>query len=256
MKDLTIIIPIIELNDTTTKQLFTSAVESAKGNAEKILVVGSADALKTVENADGLELLENKTNDFSYPSQVNYAVENVKTKYFSVLEFDDRYSPIWFKNVEKYINNDIENMFAYLPLTTVLDDATGREVGFANEAYWATSFSEEVGYLDLNSFMDYFNFNVSGAIFRTEDFKTLGELKPAIKLVFWYEFILRALYKGKKMYVIPKIGYIHRMGRPNSISERYNKEISDNEAEWWIELAKKDYFFLRQRDLSHYEYEE
>ena len=64
-------------------------------------------------------------------------------------------------------------------------------------------------YLDIEAVQDYLNFNMSGAVIRKKDFVSLGGLKTSMKLVFWYEFLLRALYKQKKFYVVPKVGYIH-----------------------------------------------
>ena len=31
-------------------------------------------------------------------------MDNIETDWFSVLEFDDEYSKIWFKNVQQYID--------------------------------------------------------------------------------------------------------------------------------------------------------
>lgn len=117
------------------------------------------------------------TGNTEYTAQVNFAVDNVKTKYFSVLEYDDTFSKIWFANVEKYISVDTDNTFAFLPLTEIIDAPSNEIIGYANEAVWASSFSEEIGYLDNESMQDYINFNTSGAIFKTEDFKTLGNLR-------------------------------------------------------------------------------
>lgn len=246
MKNLTVIIPVIELNEDD-KKLFLEAVESIGDGAEDILVVGEQKALDTLPKLENkkVKTLVNNTGNSTYSAQVNFAVGKINTKYFSVLEFDDRYTKIWFKNVEKYMKDDF---FAYLPLTTVYDDSIKREVGFFNEAWWATSFSEEIGCLDSASLQDYFNFNVSGAIIDKDEFIKLGMLKPSMKLVFWYEFLLRALYKGKKIFVIPKNGYIHRINRAGSLSDDYSKNMKDKEAEWWIDLAKKELYFPNDRN--------
>ena len=180
------------------------------------------------------------------------AVKEVKTEYFSVLEYDDMYTPIWFKNVKEYVEKDVEDIFAFLPLTEVIDIKTG-PIGFANEAVWASSFSEEIGYYDLQCIEDYLDFNVSGAIFKTDEFITLGMLKPSMKLSFWYEFLMRALYRGKRFFVIPKIGYKHYVGREDSLSYIYGNNMSDSEANWWIDLAKKEYFFPHDRNKTYQE---
>ena len=255
MKDLTIIIPIVDISTDTTKQLFINACKSADDS--KIFIVGPQEA---VDAAKLLDLGKNEnikfivnTGDTSYPAQVNLAVDSVKTKYFSVLESDDVYTDIWFNNVAKQIEFDTEDTFGYLPLTEVIDFNSNNIIGYSNEANWATSFSEVVGYLDLSSAQDYFNYNVSGAIFKTEDFKAIGKLKSSMKIVFWIEFLLRALYKNKRIYVIPKIGCYHYVNRDGSMTSSYKKEISEKEADWWIDLAKKEYFFPQDRKKTYEE---
>jgi hypothetical protein len=181
------------------------------------------------------------------------ALKSVKSKYFTVLEYDDMFSDIWFKNAETYIEQDSDDTFAFFPLTEIVDFKTGESFGYANEAVWASSFSEEIGCYDLQSFEDYFNFNASGAIFKTDDFISLGGLKTSLKLVTWYEFILRALYKGKRLFVIPKVGYFHVVNREDSITTRYTTEMSVKESEWWIDLAKKEYFFPQDRNKTYTE---
>ena len=99
------------------------------------------------------------------------------------------------------------------------------------------------------------NFNTTGGVFNTEDFIKNGKLKTSIKLTYWYEYLLRSIYNGKKVFVVPKVGYQHTLNRPNSISDVYNRELKPEEADWWIELAQKDYFFIKERDKSHYIYE-
>jgi hypothetical protein len=253
MRDLTIIIPVVNMNNTNNQELLKRAVNSVDDSA--ILIVGSNTDIEVVESL-GLtkpaRVLINKNDDTSYPFQVNLGVKDVKTKYFSVLEFDDVFTPIWFNNVQTYIDNDVTETFAYFPLTEVIDIEYG-PIGYANEAVWASSFSEEIGCYDLQCIEDYLNFNVSGAIFKTEDFVSLGMLKASMKLTFWYEFLLRALYKGKRIFVIPKVGYHHFIGREDSLTSTYANNMSETEANWWIDLAKKEYFFPHDRNKIYQE---
>lgn len=251
MAKITVIIPVIGTSKEDA-ELFASAYASAK-QAEKVIVVGPQAAIDAVQGTNGLkkntELLVNE-GDTSYPSQVMLAVDKVDTEYFSVLEYDDVFTENWFKNVDIYHDDEV---IGYLPLTEVTDVETKETIAYSNEAFWASSFSEEIGYPDFESLSDYLNFNTSGAVLKKKEFLALGGLKTSMKLVFWYEFLLRALYKQKKFYVVPKVGYIHTSGRDNSLTEIYRKEMSEKEVEWWLELAKKEYFFPQDR---HKEYEE
>lgn len=253
MKDITVIVPVVNMENDKNKELFIRAIESIDDS--QIIVVGPENDIKAIENlklSKIMRVLVNKSQDTSYAFQVNYAVKDVKTTYFSVLEFDDIYTSIWFKNVQQYLDTDTEDTFAFLPLTEVIDVNMG-PVSFANEAVWASSFSEEIGCYDLQCLEDYLDFNTSGGIFKTQDFITLGSLKASMKLSFWYEFLLRATYKGKRIFVIPKIGYNHFIGREDSLSYIYGNNMSEAEANWWINLAKKEYFFPHDRNKTYQE---
>jgi hypothetical protein len=95
---------------------------------------------------------------------------------------------------------------------------------------------------------------MTGGIFNTADWNEVGGLKAPIKLTFWYEWLLRATYKGKKIFVIPKIGYLHKLGRKGSLIESYKNSIDDAESNFWVSVAKKDYFYKETREPSKYIY--
>lgn len=258
MKDLTVIIPIERLDTSEKQEFFINALSSVDDS--NALVVGDKEAIDGLSEIDLTKFtfatLINTTKNTSYAAQVNFALKSVKSKYFSILEYDDVYSPIWFKNLEAYINDDVDSTFAFLPLTEVVDYETKSSFGYANEAVWASSFSEELGYFDLQSLEDYLNFNASGGVFKTEEFLAIGGLKSSMELVYWYEFFMRALYKGKKIFVIPKVGYYHTANRPDSITMNYVNTMSEKEADWWIDLAKKEYFFPQDRNKTYTDNEE
>lgn len=255
MENLTVIIPITTLDTDEKKEMFVKAISSVDDS--NIIVVGDSQAIESLPQ-DKIKdyiftIVENNTNNINYASQVNFALKKVKSDYFTVLEYDDVFSPIWFKMLKKYMDADVNDTFAFLPLTEVVDYETKLPFGYSNEAVWASSFTEELGYYDIQSLEYNLNFNTSGGVFKTEDFKNLGGLKSSMELVFWYEFLLRALYKGKKIFVIPKVGYYHTVNRPDSITNVYANTMSEKEADWWIDLAKKEYFFIKDRNKTYKE---
>lgn len=258
MDILTVIIPIEVLDTQEKKDLFKNAISSVDNS--NILVVGSKKAIESLNDIDlssyNFSTEVNTTKNTNYAAQVMFALKNVKTKYFSVLEFDDMYSPTWFKNLAEYIEHDSDDTFAFLPLTEIVDYETKESYGYANEAVWASSFSDKIGYFDMESFQDYFNFNASGGVFKTEDFLSLGGLKISMKIVQWYEFFLRAMYKGKSFFVIPKVGYYHMVNRADSITTVLTNTISAKEVDWWVDLAKKEYFFPQDRKKTYTDEEE
>lgn len=256
MKDLTIIIPVKEYEPSMDK-LINRAIESCADN--KIILVGKGVEKYKFQTDDemavqpSLTYLENTSDNLTYQHNVNIAVDTVETKYFSVLEYDDFYSEIWFDNVEKNIEYDVDDTSVFLPLTEVVeydedDTKPHNTIGYSNEAFWASSFSDEIGCLDMESLQNYLSFNVSGAIFKTSDFVSLGKLKESIKLVFWLEYLLRALHEEKRMYVIPKVGCYHFIGRKDSMMSEYESTMSEKEADWWVDLAKKEFFFKKDRN--------
>lgn len=261
MKDLTIIIPVKEYNNSIDSLLHRAIVSCCDN---RIILFGKdVDKYKFKpeenENIPNMTQINNTSENLSYQHNVNLAIDMVETKYFSVLEYDDFYSEKWFDNVEKYVKYDVEDISGFLPLTEVIEyepvetEKPYNVIGYSNEAFWASSFSDEIGYLDLESLQNYLSFNTSGAVFKKDDFILLGKLKESMKLVFWFEYLLRALHEGKKMFVIPKVGYYHFVGRKDSMTSEYEQNISEKEADWWIDLAKKEFFFKKDRNKVYEE---
>ena len=53
--------------------------------------------------------------------QVNLGVAESKTKWVSILEFDDEFSKIWFKNVEKF-SSHYSDVDCFLPIVVDVDE--------------------------------------------------------------------------------------------------------------------------------------
>ena len=248
MKDLTVIIPVDRIDDEK-KKLFDRAFSSIE-NETNIIVVGPRDELdKLSDIKDKVNLIEN--DDINLPHQVNLAVSEVKTKYFSVLEYDDYYTKHWFDNLRIRMKSK-PGLFAYLPICEVFD--YGKEdkiVGYMNEPVWASSFSEVIGFFDNESLMNYINVNCTGGVFDKDDFVEIGGLKESMKLTFWYEMLLRANYKAKKIYVIPKVGYKHCINRPESLMDVYSKTMPSQEVDWWFNLAREEQYFKKDRNKQY-----
>jgi len=261
MKDLTIILPI-HLTNEKTDELFKNAIKSVSTQTvedkPKLLVVRSSDTkLKAyLEQFDfgelDVEIVEN-TEDTSFTGQVNFGVEKVTTKWFSVLEYDDEYSTIWFSNVNKY-SNTYDDVDIFLPLVVDVT-SEGEFINFTNEAVWAMNFSDKMGYLDNQCLLRYPNFQTSGMVINKEKFDEIGGFKSSVRLTFVYEFLLRATYNDLKAFTIPKVGYKHTNMRPDSLfwNYKYKEEelIDSTEANFWIETAKKEYFFTTDRGIKY-----
>ena len=98
---------------------------------------------------------------------------------------------------------------------------------------------------------NFFDFYLTGGVFNTDDWSEIGGLKESMKITFWYEFLLRATDKGKKVYVIPKVGYNHYLGRKDSLLDIYQNTINLDESKWWFDLARKEYHFKEDRKKTY-----
>lgn len=270
--NLTIIVPVHSVEDSGKYKfddmldIALSSVNVNEIKPEKVLVVtcDCKDVKERMESTDfskyeglDIEVLIN-TGESDYQSQVNFAAKEVKTKYMSVLEFDDELSKTWFKNVEAHIEA-YPDVDLFLPIIRDVDQ-DGGFIGLSNEAVWAYNFTETVGSVDLETLLEYPNISLCGMVINTEVYNNIGGLKQ-IKLTFNYEFLLRFHQNGHKSMVIPKIAYKHVNMRDESLfwlyknSEAIEYKIKPEEAVFWMESAKKEYLFNDDRNIKYEEVE-
>lgn len=263
--DLTIVIPVHSVADENFNDMLTSALNSVENNnvhpKEVLIVTCSCDEVREYMSSFDLtkytfasRIIENP-NGYNFQSNINYGVKNIKTKYFSFLEFDDEYSINWFRNVEKYIETYPE-IEMFLP---IISDITNNNVfaGFTNEAAWAYNFSDKLGHIDHEVLLEYPNINPDGMVMKTETFNNIGGYKESIRLTFNYELLLRYTKDGKNIMVIPKIGYKHVNMRTNSLfwlykhSKVIEDRITPDEAKFWMDTAKKEFFYVEDRNINY-----
>lgn len=258
MSNISVIIPVHKFNDEYAQMLQNAiaSVNNLNSDVELVIVGPKAviDSVKQNITIPGLPSLFILSEATDYCNMVNTAVSKVKSPYFSVLEVDDVFTPIWGKNVEEYINFKPE-VSIFMPLTWQVDPKKEgtKFIAFANEIAWAQGFADVPGYLSHDGLMNYYEYNMSGAVIKTQDFLAVGGLKPSIKIFFWYEFLLRFVENAKSVYVIPKIGYHHTVNREDSLMEEYSKTISKEEGEFWLEVAQSEYFFKDDRKKEYSE---
>lgn len=248
MEKMTIIIPVHEIN----KEYLYRAVESVPNNKNyTIIIVGPISVIEELNMMDfntkaKITLLVN-TGDTDFCSQINYGVSKCTTKYFSILEMDDTYTPIWFNNVNKYLPY-YKNISVFLPLIKVVKYDNPDIVSLANELSWSNAFVDENGFINSECLDSYYDFMFSGAIFNTKDFVEYGGLKKSLMVASTYEFLLRMTYNSKKVFTIPKLGYIHTFGNPESYTMKMANSIQQKQGEWLIKLAQEEKFFKEDRN--------
>jgi hypothetical protein len=81
-----------------------------------------------------------------------------------------------------------------------------------------------------------------------------GGFKSSIKLTFVYEFLLRLTYNSVSIMTIPKLGYKHTNMREGSIFWNYKfgeEKMLEDEVKFWVQTAKKEYFFVDDRNIKY-----
>lgn len=256
MKNITVILPVHTL-DGTYSELFENAVSTIDNfhNDVKLIVVGPPkvkEQLVVVSDKIETVIIENN-GQTDFCSQINLAVNNCDTEWFTILEIDDEFTPNWLKFVNEYKNehNDVD---VFLPITKEVNPE-GKFIGYTNEAVWAQGFCDEQGFVLNETLLDFQNFQTSGGLFKTDVFKNNGGLKENIKLTFTYELLLRLTHNGVKIMVIPHVGYRHVNLRDDSLFWLYtnneNMKLTPDETKFWVNTAKKEFFFKNKRDIEY-----
>jgi glycosyltransferase involved in cell wall biosynthesis len=257
---LSVILPIKSSKAKDFDEFFEKAISSLKNQQTKFeeLVIIHSQEESLIDFLNGYDfgdlnvtkLLWDKEPNYS--DQVNYGIKNAKGEWVSLFEFDDEYSSIWFKNVQKYIESFPEVQM-FLPVVVETDEK-GLFAGFTNEATFAANFSQEMGILTNDTLQDYQNFQTAGSVFKKSIVEDFGGFKPSVKLTFIYEFLLRLTYNSVLIMTIPRLGYKHVNLREGSIFWNYkfgeNKMIED-EVKFWIQAAKREYFFTDDRSIKY-----
>jgi glycosyltransferase involved in cell wall biosynthesis len=257
---LSVILPIKSSKAKNFDDYFKNAIDSLKNQQiefEELLIVHTKEEslIELLNNYDFGNLTVTKLlwdKDPNYADQVNYGIKNAKGKWVSLFEFDDEYANIWFKNVAKYTEAYPEVQM-FLPVVVEVDEK-GVFAGFTNEATFAANFSQEMGILTNDVLQDYQNFQTAGCVFKKDIIDDFGGLKSSIKLTFIYEFLLRLTYNSVSIMTIPRLGYKHTNMREGSIFWNYkfgDFKMVEDEVKFWIQTAKKEYFFPDDRVIKY-----
>lgn len=265
MTNITIIIPVHEFNDSVRSYLIKgfASIKAQRDLADlpKVLVVYSPAA----EQGGLLDFITNYSNDAQLPidviknegktdfsSQVNLGVKTATTDFISILEYDDEYSIIYFKNVLKHIAT-YPDVGMFLPFTIEADDKTGNIIQLVNQTIWSKGYVGEngvLGFLNVKSLNDFSFYTIGGSVIKKSEYEAVGGLKANIQLSFTYEFILRFLENGNKIFSIAKFGYKHIINRDGALFTKYATTMPMNERKFWFEVAKKECHFFTDRIID------
>ncbi len=258
MKNITIIVPVHTV-EGDYREMLTNALSSVENfhNDVKVSIVCPPSVKNELTNlSDKLEIEYTiNTGKTDFCSQINSAIEGCDTEWFSILEIDDVYKPIWLKSVTDYskIYSDVD---VFLPIVKDVDPE-GKFVSFTNESAWAYGFTELQGFIDNEVLLEFQNYQISGGLYRTKAIKDNGSLKENIKLTFGYEFLLRLTHNGVRVMTVPRVGYQHVNFREDSLfwgfKNNEDSKLSEPEVKFWLDTAKKEFFFKNKRDVTYTE---
>lgn len=256
--NITVIIPVHELNETIETYLINAINSVDKQKSDIPIVVVHPSSINKeitkffVNNVfdSTINFVTNEGNS-DFQSQINLAVKNIETEYFSILEFDDTFAPTYSKTMTKYIEYN-KNVDVLLPLIVEVDN-NDNYVKFTNEGSWAQQLigeNGEAGFLNNNILNQYTDFKLSGALIKTKSFVDIGGFKSNIKMTFMLEFIYRLLNNAGKLFTVSKFLYKHLSVRENSMTDNFVKTMNITERKFWFETAKKESNFSNDRVID------
>lgn len=257
MKDLTVIVPLHKFDDDVRKECDNSfarlndTINNYKhGNVSVVIVappeVCEGDLFKKFSDECPVKFdVIRNDGKTDYCSQVNLAVDSVQTEHFSIMEFDDEYTPKWFNMAHDYFVGN-EEKSVMLPVN-LFHDEDDKNWQYGNTMALSPTFiTENIQDTDPLGVINKFRiegmsaFNLTGAIFNTQDFITAGKYKPSMEVAFNYEFLLRLTNKGMKAVVAPKEGYVHEIGRRGSLGDAFMQKYNEEEVAKWHSLAMRE----------------
>jgi len=259
MKKITIILPIhkLEADDLSMLNNALSSIDDFHNDVKVTIVCPASLKPKFTDMDFGqkleIKMLYNSTKKTDFINQINMGIDDCDTEWFSIFEIDDEYKKPWLSSMNEYMNA-FKDVDVFLPIVKDIN-VEGKFINFTNESLWAYGFTDKQGYLDNSLLMEFQNFQTSGGLYKTEVIKSNGKFKDNIKLTFSYEFLLRLTNNGVNIMSVPKIGYQHVNLRENSLFWLYkndeNMKLSEKEVTFWLETAKKEYFFKNKREIEY-----
>jgi GT2 family glycosyltransferase len=258
MKNITVILPVHKLDDDY-KEMLSNALSSVENfyNDVKVSIVCPVELKnQLVDLSDKLEIkIITNSGDTGFCSQVNKGIEDCDTEWFTILEIDDEFKPIWLKSINEYVKI-YPDISVFLPIVKDVN-VEGKFLSFTNESVWAYGFCERQGFLDNEVLLEFQNYQTSGGLYKTEVIKENGNFKDNIKLTFSYEFLLRLTHNGVRIMTVPKVGYQHVNLREDSLFWSYKNnedlKLSEKEVKFWLDSAKREFFFKNKRDTTYTE---
>lgn len=255
----------LKLSSIIAESMIESPNQKEDGSFEMVQVKSSKNFSYAVEKTDS------ETFSKLFNESFNYALKN-SYSWFSVVEYLDTISKNWFNTFDVFSESKT-NYDVFTPITKQSNN--GLFGGFLNEACWAEGVAEEAGVFDLNMLLRMNCINVTGTVYKTDSLKQYSEerdglyypMKENLKVSCCYEFFLRFVYNDLKIFSIPRIGYEYNVVNnatkydyflskvPTNLLNIPKEEggLTNEEYQFWLQAAKKEYFFDEQRNIEYKE---
>ena len=138
MKNITVILPIHTLSDDY-KEMLNNAISSVEDfhNDVKLSIVCPTSLkkeLKDLSNKLEITIVDNK-GETDFCSQVNLGIDKCETEWFTILEVDDEFKPVWLKTMNEYMKV-FTDVSVFLPIVKDVN-VEGKFINFTNESAWA-----------------------------------------------------------------------------------------------------------------------
>lgn len=261
------------LTDEEKLDLKTALVESKvettrqdkEGKLETVVLPSNKDVNYLIESTDSTTFQQIFNEAFNYASVNGY-------EWFSVVEYLDAVDKNWYQNFAEF-SEAKTGMDVFVPITKQTNN--GFFSGFINEACWAEGFAEEAGLFDIQMLLRLNCINLPGAVLKVESLKKYSAekdglyypIKETFKVTSIYEFFLRFIYNDLKVFAIPRIGYEFAVLNATNEYDAFLSKIPSNlldispdkggvsrkEYQFWIESARKEYFFDEDRSIEYKE---
>jgi hypothetical protein len=254
-----------KLNSIIAESIIEMPSQKEDGSFEMVQVKSSKNFSYVVEKTDS------ETFPKLFNESFNYALHN-EYSWFSVVEYLDIISKNWYKTFDMFSESK-PNYDVFTPITKQSNN--GLFGGFLNEACWAEGVAEEAGIFDLNMLLRMNCINVTGTVYKAESLKQYSEerdglyypMKENLKVSCCYEFFLRFIYNDLKIFSIPRIGYEYSVVANAAKYDEFLSKVPTNllniskeeggltneEYQFWLQAAKKEYFFDEQRNVEYKE---
>ena len=158
MKNITVILPIHTLSDDY-KEMLNNALSSVEDfhNDVKVSIICPTSLkkeLKDLSNKLEITIVTNK-GETDFCSLVNLGIDNCDTEWFTILEIDDEFKPVWLKSMNEY-SKVFTDVSVFLPIVKDIN-VEGKFINYTNESAWAYGFTDMQGFIDNEVLLDFQN---------------------------------------------------------------------------------------------------